>query len=321
MSNLDKGALHIPVLLEEVVEVLQPADGKVILDGTFGRGGHSRRLLEAGAEIIGLDQDPEAIAFGEQLKSKVLTAEQQGRLELHRLNFREMSEALKNRENEEQCLDGILLDLGVSSPQIDQAARGFSFQEDGPLDMRMDPEGPLTAADVVNDWDESQLRHIFKVYGEERQAGRAARAICLRRDEEPFERTLDLAAVVEKALGGRRGRTHPATKVFQAIRIAVNQEMEALEESLEQVPTLLRPNGRLTVITFHSLEDRVVKDFFTRWTMEEIRGEGVAFGQPNPEFCMKKLGRWLPSAEEVEQNPRARSSKLRAVERLVGHES
>lgn len=281
-----------------------------MLDGTFGRGGHSRALLAAGANVVALDRDPDAHVSS---AASVLSAEFGGRLTLEMKNFDQLA-AVAEKQGP---FDGILLDLGVSSPQLDDATRGFSFLHDGPLDMRMDPSQPVTAAALVNGTDEAGLARIFFEYGDEPQARRIARALVRRREQTPFTRTADLAAEIERALGGRRDRrTHPATKAFQALRIAVNDELGALDRALAAMPGALRSGGRMAVISFHSLEDRRVKAFIEKHSREELRGPASPFGQPNPDYCFRKTGRWMPSEEEVSANPRARSARLRVAERI-----
>jgi 16S rRNA (cytosine1402-N4)-methyltransferase len=295
------------VLLSEVVEALRPAPGLRMLDGTFGRGGHTAALLRAGAEVLALDRDPDALASPEAAALKEEFGE---RLKLMKENFA----ALERVAREEGPFDGILLDLGVSSPQLDDGSRGFSFLHDGPLDMRMDPQSPVSAAEIVNTWSEAELARLFREYGEEAQAGRIARALARRRASAPFTRTGELAAVVEEALGGRRDRRiHPATKVFQALRIQVNDELGALDRFLEALPGSLRSGGCCAIISFHALEDRRVKAFFTRHSTPEIRGAASPFGQPNPDCFFRRPTRWLPTEEEIQANPRARSARLRAA--------
>ena len=239
-------APHKPVLLAEVVEALAPAPGRLIVDGTFGAGGYTRAFLEAGAEVVAFDRDPAARAYAAGLEGL-------GPLKLVEDRFSTMSRMLP-----QHSADGVALDLGVSSMQLDEAERGFSLMRDGPLDMRMGAEGP-TAADLVNEAAPAELARIFRSFGEEREGRRIAGAIMRRRAEQPFTRTLDLAEVVERALGGRRGaKIHPATRVFQALRIAVNAELEELELGLVAAEQVLKAGGRLAVVTFHSLEDRIV---------------------------------------------------------------
>ena len=304
-------APHTPVMLAEVLEALQPQPGRLIVDGTFGAGGYSSAFLMAGAEVLALDRDPAAARLADPL------VRQYGpRFELKLGRFSQFDDQLL-QAGRTHC-DGLALDLGVSSMQLDQAERGFSFMRDGPLDMRMGDDGP-TAADLVNTSDQVELARILYVYGEERQSRRIAAALVRRRAEEPFERTLDLAQTVERALGGRRGAPiHPATRTFQALRIAVNDELAELEAGLAAAERALTDGGRLAVVTFHSLEDRIVKGFLT-----ERSGSGpsvsrhlplVAAG-PAPTFVLQHRGARAAGAAETAANPRARSAKLRAAVR------
>ncbi|MDO9588121.1 MAG: 16S rRNA (cytosine(1402)-N(4))-methyltransferase RsmH [Brevundimonas sp.] len=302
---------HAPVLLAEVMEALAPRAGDVIIDATFGAGGYSRAILATGATVIALDRDPTV-----QSHADVVAKDFPGRFRLIRTPFSGLAEAFA--DSGEARLDGVVFDIGVSSMQLDQAERGFSFMRDGPLDMRMGDEGD-TAADIVNGWDHGPLAHIFKLYGDERQSGRVATAILRRRVEQPFERTLDLAAVVEKALGGRRGAPiHPATRVFQALRIAVNDELGELRAGLEAAEAALSPGGRLAVVTFHSLEDRIVKAFLTERTGNAPGGSRhapVAIETRKPSFTLSFKGAREAGEAERADNPRARSAKLRAAVR------
>jgi 16S rRNA (cytosine1402-N4)-methyltransferase len=302
---------HTPVLLEEVVAALQPLAGQRVVDGTFGAGGYARAFLERGAEVIGFDRDPSAARFAEPL-----VAAFPGRLQLLNRRFSEMEEGLE--ETGRGSCDALALDLGVSSMQLDEAERGFSFMRDGPLDMRMGDEGP-SAADLVNSESEEELARIFYVYGEERKSRWIAKAVVRRRAEQPFERTLDLAEVVEKALGGRRGApVHPATRVFQALRIAVNEELGELEAGLRAAERVLAPGGRLAVVTFHSLEDRIVKTFLTERagrTPSASRHLPPVQRGPEPSFELLFNGARAPGHAETAANPRARSAKLRAARR------
>lgn len=299
---------HQPVMLQEVVGALQPGPQKRFLDATFGRGGHTAALLDAGATVCAMDQDPEAIAGAEVLQKK-WGAE---RFQIVRKNFRALGLGFEGE------FDGILLDLGVSSPQFDRAERGFSFRFEGPLDMRMDPSQRLTADWIVNEYSEKELEMIFKEYGEEREGRRVARAIVKAREAAPLRTTLELAKVVERAIPFRRQTgLHPATRIFQALRIVVNDELNALREALAQVRSILREKGRLAVITFHSLEDRIVKQFIQHASEEELRQPGIPFGNPNPDYFLKKLKDIAPSEEEIKANPRARSARLRLAERVV----
>ena len=296
---------HVPVLLGEVVETLQPRAGKLVVDATFGAGGYSRALLQAGAQVIAFDRDPSARKFATGLPA-----------DRFRLIERRFSEL--DAETGEAAVDGVVLDIGVSSMQLDEAERGFSFLRDGPLDMRMAADGP-TAADLVNEAEPAELARILFVYGEERESRRIARAIARRREAQPFTRTLELAEFIEKTLGGRRGaKVHPATRSFQAIRIAVNEELAELEAGLDAAERALKAGGRLCVVTFHSLEDRIVKTFLA------VRAGRTPAGSRHappvgpaaaPSFNLLFNGARGPSDAELAANPRARSAKLRAAVR------
>jgi 16S rRNA (cytosine1402-N4)-methyltransferase len=287
---------HAPVLLPEVVDALRPRPdvGYRALDCTVGAGGHAAALLERSAPdgfLIGLDADPVALETAHARLQAFDT-----RFELIHSNFRELPNLRL------QPVDAILLDLGLSSPQLDTSGRGFSFRGDEPLDMRFDPESNApTAAELLNSLPESELQAILKDLGEEQRARRLARAIVKRR---PMRRTGDLVAAVTEALGPARGRIHPATRAFQALRIAVNDELRALEDALDAAIELLRPQGRIAVISFHSLEDRIVKWRFRGWA-EQGRARVLT---------RKPI---VPSEEESRLNPRARSGKLRAAERVL----
>jgi 16S rRNA (cytosine1402-N4)-methyltransferase len=306
-------APHRSVLLDEVVESLNLAPGRSVVDGTFGAGGYSRAFLSAGANVIAIDRDPSAARFAASLK-----ADYPDRFQLVQGRFSDLEQHL------EVCglkaCDGIALDLGVSSMQLDEAERGFSFLRDGPLDMRMASAG-RTAADLVNEDEPAELARIFWTYGEERASRHIANVIVRRRTAQPFTRTADLAETVEKALGGRRGApTHPATRVFQALRIAVNDELGELEAGLDAAERALVPGGRLAVVTFHSLEDRIVKAFFTERAGKTPSGSRhlpPSRKGPEPTFALMFNGARAPSEAEVAANPRARSAKLRAGERTT----
>ncbi len=294
------GAAHQSVLLAEVIEALSPHPDELMVDGTFGAGGYSRAILKTGARVVAFDRDPSAARFAEGLPADRFT------LVLDRFS---------NMQAHVPAADGVTLDIGVSSMQLDEAERGFSFMRDGPLDMRMGGEGP-TAADLVNTLEPAELSRLFWVYGEERAARRIAAFLVRRRVEAPFERTLDLAETVERAVGGRKGaKVHPATRVFQALRIAVNEELAELEAGLHAAEGLLREGGRLAVVTFHSLEDRIVKAFFTE---RAGRTPGGSRHLPQvvatraPSFDLLFNGHRAPGAAEIAANPRARSAKLRA---------
>lgn len=300
--------LHRPVLLDEVVEAVAPAPDRLVVDGTFGAGGYARAFLEHGAEVIAFDRDPVAARH-----ARPLLADHPGRLRLLLRRFSELEAGLAEA-GRARC-DAVALDVGVSSMQLDEAERGFSFMRDGPLDMRMEAEGP-TAADLVNLKPEAELARLFWCYGEERASRRIAAVVVERRTERPFSGTLDLAEVVERALGGRRGApVHPATRVFQALRIAVNDELGELQAGLEAAERTLVPGGRLAVVTFHSLEDRIVKGFLTERAGRmpaASRHQPPAAHGPTPSFDLLFKGARSPDPREIAANPRARSAKLRA---------
>ena len=294
-------ARHIPVLLDEVIAALAPRPGETIVDGTFGAGGYTRAILAAGADVVGIDRDPDAISAGREME-----AQSGGHLRLVEAPF----SSLDAHASE---VDGVVLDIGVSSMQLDQAERGFSFRADGPLDMRMAQAG-LSAADVVNRFKSGDLARIFGFLGEERHAGRIARMIEKRRAERPFERTRDLAEAIADTVGRNpKDKIHPATRVFQALRIFVNDELGELARALFAAERALMPGGRLVVVTFHSLEDRIVKRFIAD------RSGTVAGSRYMPETQVKSAtfekagGAVGPTEKEVEANPRARSAKLRAA--------
>ena len=301
---------HRPVLLREVLDYLRPVAGKRFLDGTIGGGGHSRAFLEAGAEVIGVDQDPDAIA-----ESMASLAEFASRLTLIRSNFADVTHCLKE-EMGASGFDGILIDLGISSHQLDTPQRGFSFQHSGPLDMRMGPNVPRKASDLVNYAPEAELIRIFRDYGEEPAARRVAAEIVRTRVSHPFSTTAELAQAIEAVLP-RRGPRHPATRVFQALRIAVNDELGAIERALPLLADQVKPGGRFAVITFQSLEDRLVKQFFRKVTQEWVDRPEWPEPKRNPSFGFRSLtSRPVePSDEELAVNPRSRSAKLRVIER------
>ena len=298
-------APHIPVLLRPLLAAVAPVRG-VWLDGTFGAGGYSRALLEAGAEkVIGVDRDPLAFEM-----AAAWAGNWGARLELVQGVFSRLDEYA-------QGLDGVVLDIGVSSMQIDQAERGFSFMKDGPLDMRMSQEG-RSAADIVNTADEDELADILFHYGEERASRRIARAIARARAEAPITSTLRLAELVEGCLPrAKPGQSHPATRSFQALRIAVNDEYGELVGGLEAAERALRPGGQLAVVTFHSVEDRIVKRFFTARSGGGGRGSRHApdIAKAAPQFTQASRKAIGPDDQELAENPRARSAKLRVGQR------
>jgi 16S rRNA (cytosine1402-N4)-methyltransferase len=304
------GGYHLPVFPFEVAAWMQAAEGRFVIDGTLGGGGHSEMFLQAGASVLGIDRDPEALAH-----ARARLTGFGGRFSTWEGNFSQLREIPVIREGRKA--DGLLLDLGVSSRQLDTAARGFSFMREGPLDMRMGPSSPRTAAEVVNSWSEADLARIFFEFGEEPKARRIAAAIVKQRVVGKFESTLELAACIESAVG-RHGRTHPATRAFQAIRMAVNEELESLSAALAAAPAVLKPGGRLLVITFHSLEDRMVKRFLRHRSTACLDEPGWPEPRPNPDYQFELLARKaiVPGADETSRNPRARSAKLR-VARLL----
>jgi 16S rRNA (cytosine1402-N4)-methyltransferase len=311
LENPDtKACYHVPVMAEEVVALLRPAPGLILLDGTAGGGGHTECFLHSGAEVVALDQDADAIAFCRQRLAPFAH-----RLHLVETNFENAGAALDALGVAE--VGGALLDLGVSSHQLDTAERGFALMKDGPLDMRMNRRGPRTAADLVNNEPAAELARIFREYGEEPRAMHLAARLVALRAQRPFETTFDLAAAVTSVIP-RTGARHPATRVFQALRIAVNDELGVIGRGLEAVSARLARGARLAVISFHSLEDRIVKNFFRTRSVEWIdRPEW-----PEPRLNPARIFRLLTprpldaSAGETTVNPRARSAKLRVVERL-----
>ncbi|TGQ69714.1 16S rRNA (cytosine(1402)-N(4))-methyltransferase RsmH [Mesorhizobium sp. M00.F.Ca.ET.186.01.1.1] len=294
-------ARHIPVLLGEVLEALSPAQGDVIIDGTFGAGGYTKAILATGASVVAIDRDPDAIAAGRELE-----AQSGGRLRLVQAPFSTLDQHVEKA-------DGVVLDIGVSSMQLDQAERGFSFRADGPLDMRMAQAG-LSAADVVNSFKPGDLARIFGFLGEERHAGRIARMIEARREKRPFERTLELADAIETHIGrAPKDKIHPATRVFQALRIFVNDELGELARALLAAERVLKPGGRLVVVTFHSLEDRIVKRFIADRADAMTGSRHMPEAQARTATFRKAGGGVTADDAEVAANPRARSARLRAA--------
>ena len=309
-GNVADGGLarHVPVLLRQTIDFLNVHDGGIYIDGTFGAGGYTRAILKAAAaQVIGIDRDQDAIARGADLVQSA-----GGRLTLVEARFSEMEKVARKFGHD--AVDGIVLDLGVSSMQLDEAARGFSFRLDGPLDMRMGGEGP-SAADVVAHASERDLASIIAVLGEEHQARAVARAIVTTRDQSPIDTTRVLADVVGRVVHGRPGGIHPATRTFQALRIFVNDELNELAAVLPAAERILKPSGRLVVVAFHSLEDRIVKTFLA----DRSRSGGGSRHRPEIEraatFRLLAKRAVLPEVAEIAGNPRARSAKLRAAER------
>ncbi|NOY23033.1 MAG: 16S rRNA (cytosine(1402)-N(4))-methyltransferase RsmH [Acidobacteria bacterium] len=307
--------MHIPVLLEESISFLNAIHGGVLMDCTFGGGGHAIEILkkmEAPGSLIALDRDVEAVDRGLSLE-----AEHPNLKVLHR-NFTEVKD-VAIEEGVVGKVNGILADLGTSMFQLKDPGRGFSFSTDGPLDMRMDTSTGLTAADILNSYEEEELIRIFRDYGEERYARRIAREVLARRKRSPYENTLAFARQIEDVYGGRRGRIHPATRCFQALRIAVNEELESLPHFLDSALEVLAQGGRMVVISFHSLEDRIVKNFFRDKSRNCICPPSQArctCGGNNAQVQLLTRKVVRPSQWEVDRNPASRSSRLRAAEKL-----
>ena len=304
---------HVPVLLREVLEGLAPRDGAVFVDGTFGAGGYSGALLEAAAcRVFGIDRDPSAVTQGQ-----ALTDRYEGRLVVLAGRFGDMDGLLADQGI--AAIDGVVLDLGVSSMQIDHPERGFSFNKDGPLDMRMEGRG-LSAADVVNSFAEADLADIFWRYGEERHARRVARAIVNDRKTKAFTTTIELADLVRRVVPRSKDGIDPATRAFQGLRIAVNDELAEVDRGLRAAERLLRDGGRLAVVSFHSLEDRAVKTFLkdrSGAAAKPSRHVPSAASPPAPTFRLVSRKPVQPGPAEVAANPRARSSRLRVAERTA----
>ena len=311
----DPGFYHLPVLSEQIIHHLAPRSGMTIVDATLGGGGHTASFLERGARVIGLDRDPEALVHSEERLGFHGKA-----FEFRCTNFSNLLQV--GSESAPEGVDGILLDLGVSSHQLDTAERGFSLRNSGPLDMRMSPSESFTASDLVNDWSEDDLARIFRDLGEERRARAVASAIVRRRKKKSFRDTLDLADCVA-AVVGRKGRIHPATRVFQALRMTVNQELESLQRALEAAPALLKPGGKLAVITFHSLEDRLVKRFMKSRSSPELDRPEWPEPRMNPDCCLEVVTRRpvVATSSEVSSNRRSRSAKLRVAQKREGRKS
>jgi 16S rRNA (cytosine1402-N4)-methyltransferase len=304
---------HIPVMLREVVEVLRPRADGIYVDGTFGSGGYATALLDAApCRVWGIDRDPEAVRRGDELARRF-----DGRLTVLHGRFGDMAELLQARSV--TAVDGVALDLGVSSMQIDDPERGFAFRQDGPLDMRMERSGP-TAADVVNTLDEGTLADIIFALGEERRARRVAKAIVTARALKPIARTGELAEIVRRAVPPSKDGIDPATRTFQALRIHVNDELGQLDAGLASAEALLAPGGRLAAVSFHSLEDRRVKEFLRTRSGAAPRASRHLPAEREgrqPTFALLQRKPIRPGAAEIAANPRARSARLRAAERTA----
>ena len=301
---------HRPVLQREVLRLLNAKAGSLIVDGTCGGGGHTETLLESGADVLALDQDPDAVKHVSERLARFGR-----RLIVRQANFRNTAWVLN--ELDIRTIGGALLDLGVSSRQLENAARGFSFVRNGPLDMRMDPQTELTAANIINEYDEEELTRLFRELGEEPAARRIASLIVKMRKTSPFRETLPLARAIEK-LVGRHGRQHPATQVFQALRMKVNDELGALEDGLRVLTSRLALGARFGVVTFHSLEDRIVKNFFRDHSREWLDKPEWPEPRRNPDYDLKLVTPkpMEPADEEQRANPRSRSAKLRVAEKI-----
>ena len=309
--EMEDFSYHRPVLAQETVELLAPRPGSLVVDATCGGGGHTEAILKTGADVLALDQDPDAIEFAREQLAHIGS-----RVTLHQINFRNADKVLD--ELGIGKIGGALVDLGVSSRQLENAARGFSVMRNGPLDMRMDPVNLVTtAADIVNNYTEEQLTQLFRDLGEEPAARRIASLVVKMRKETPFRETLSLARAIEKVVG-RHGRRHPATQVFQALRMEVNDELGALEEGLRVLTSRLEAGARIAVISFHSLEDRIVKNFFRDRSREWLNKPEWPEPRRNPEFDLNVITSKPvePGEDEQRTNPRSRSAKMRVAEKL-----
>lgn len=308
---------HQPVMVEEVLHFLAPAPHRTYVDATLGAGGHAEAVLRhvgGRCRLIGVDRDPRALE-----RAAYNLAPFGDAAVFVRGSFRDLPDLLAGPGVER--VDGVLFDLGMSSMQLDAADRGFSFRAEGPLDMRMDPDAPLTAGEVVNTYPSDELARILRSYGEERHARRIARAIVTARRRAPIRTTTELARICEEAYPGGPRRGHPARRTFQALRIEVNGELDALEDALRSLPGLVAPGGRVVVLSYHSLEDKLTKRVFA--DLEGPRPELPGLPAPPgdaPELAVLTRGAVLPSSAEVDRNPRASSARLRAAERLDGDE-
>jgi 16S rRNA (cytosine1402-N4)-methyltransferase len=305
--------MHIPVLYKEIIHALQPQRGGRYVDGTLGAGGHARGILEACAPdglLLGLDVDPQALALSRETLAPYAEG---GRAHLVQASYTTIAQQLVTLNWD--AVDGILLDLGASSMQFDNAERGFSFMQDGPLDMRFGPRAFQSAEDIVNTYDEKDLADLIFRYGEDRDSRKIARAIVMSR---PLRTTRELVAVIEKASPRRGDRVHPATQTFQALRIAVNEELSSVETVLPQAVSNLKPGGRCAVISFHSLEDRIVKGFFREQSKDIFNPPYERIYEEERKAVVKIINKKpiVASDEEIKDNPRARSAKLRVIEKI-----
>jgi 16S rRNA (cytosine1402-N4)-methyltransferase len=309
-QEMEDFTYHRPVLVRESVELLAPRAGSLVVDGTCGGGGHTAEILRTGADVLALDQDPDAIAFAAEK-----LGDYGGRVTFVQANFREAGKVLD--ELGTVAIGGALLDLGVSSRQLENASRGFSVVRQGPLDMRMDPRRELTAATIINSYTEEDLTRIFRELGEEPAARRIASQLVKQRKTSPFQDTMQLAKAIEKIVW-RHGRRHPATQVFQALRMEVNDELSALEEGLRALTKRLESGARIAVITFHSLEDRIVKNFFRDRSREWLDRPEWPEPRRNPDFTFRLVTDKPvePGENEQRNNPRSRSAKLRVAEKI-----
>ena len=309
-QEMEDATYHQPVLVKEVVDLLAPRPGSLVVDATCGGGGHSEAILQAGADVLALDQDPDAI-----LQATESLARFGGRVTVHQANFRFADKILDQLDI--ATIGGTVVDLGVSSRQLENAGRGFSVMRNGPLDMRMDPRNELTAATVVNEYNAERLTRLFRELGEEPAARRIASLIVKMRKTSPFRETIPLARAIEKVVG-RHGRRHPATQAFQALRMEVNDELRALQEGLSVFTARLETGGRIAVITFHSLEDRIVKNFFRDHSREWLDRPEWPAPQRNAEYDLKVITPKPvePGEDEQRANPRSRSAKLRVAEKI-----
>jgi 16S rRNA (cytosine1402-N4)-methyltransferase len=310
-QEMENFTYHRPVLAAEVMELLAPRPSSLVVDATCGGGGHTEAILRSGADVLALDQDPEAIQHAADRLARF-----GGRITLRQANFRYADRVLD--EFGITTIGGALLDLGVSSRQLENAERGFSVMRNGPIDMRMDPRNLLTAADIVNNYSEEQLTRLFRDLGEEPAARRIASLIVKARKSVPFRETLSLARAIEKVVE-RHGRRHPATQVFQALRMEVNDELGALTEGLRVLTGRLETGARIAVITFHSLEDRIVKSFFRDRSREWLDRPEWPAPRRNPEYDLKLITPKPvePGEDEQRANPRSRSAKLRVAEKIA----